>query len=77
MPLETKMGVCTDLLPDEYCGYHPMERNNPNGFKKRGLSSFDLPRVDRLTQHRPVRGIQLELQRGKRSGPPGLSNPRG
>jgi isopenicillin N synthase-like dioxygenase len=43
LPLERKMGVCTDLLPDEYCGYHPMERNNPNGFKKRGSSVFEVP----------------------------------
>jgi len=33
---EDKMKVCTDLMPKEYCGYHPMQHYNPNGWKKRG-----------------------------------------
>ncbi|KAJ0421311.1 hypothetical protein BJY00DRAFT_110761 [Aspergillus carlsbadensis] len=36
-PLATKMEVSTDLIPSEYCGYHAMERYNPNGRKKRDL----------------------------------------
>lgn len=35
-PREEKMEVCTDLMPGEYCGYHPMQHYNPNGWKKRG-----------------------------------------
>ncbi|KIW10314.1 hypothetical protein PV08_11276 [Exophiala spinifera] len=37
LPTERKMEVCTDLMPDEYCGYHPMQHYNPNGWKKRDL----------------------------------------
>lgn len=37
LPKDKKMEVCTDLMPDEYCGYHPMEQYNPNGWKRRGL----------------------------------------
>lgn len=35
-PPEKKMEVCTDLIPDEYCGYHPIQSYNPNGWKRRG-----------------------------------------
>ncbi|KAK5206090.1 hypothetical protein LTR41_008372 [Exophiala xenobiotica] len=34
---EKKMEVCTDLIPDEFCGYHPMQHYNPNGWKQRDL----------------------------------------
>jgi len=37
LPTEKKMEVCTDLIPDEYCGYHPMHHYNPNGWKQRDL----------------------------------------
>jgi len=36
LPKEKKLEVCTDLMPREYCGYHPMQHYNPNGWKKRG-----------------------------------------
>jgi isopenicillin N synthase-like dioxygenase len=39
LPMEKKMEVCTELIPDEYCGYHPMSHYNPNGWKKRGWFS--------------------------------------
>lgn len=39
LPTEKKMEVCTELIPDEYCGYHPMQHYNPNGWKKRGVFS--------------------------------------
>lgn len=38
-PMEEKMEVCTDLIPDEYCGYHPLQAYNPNGWKKKGKCS--------------------------------------
>ncbi|KAJ4363882.1 hypothetical protein N0V83_009334 [Neocucurbitaria cava] len=31
------MRVCTDLMPEEFCGYHPMERYNWEGSKRRDL----------------------------------------
>jgi len=37
LPEEKKMAVCTDLMPDEFCGYHPMEQYNINGSSQRGL----------------------------------------
>ncbi|RFU30378.1 hypothetical protein B7463_g5962, partial [Scytalidium lignicola] len=37
LPNGKKMEVRTDLIPDEYCGYHPMEGYNPNGWKRRDL----------------------------------------
>jgi isopenicillin N synthase-like dioxygenase len=36
-PLEEKMRVCTDLIPEEFCGYHPIERYNWEGSKRRDL----------------------------------------
>ncbi|KIV92352.1 hypothetical protein PV10_06799 [Exophiala mesophila] len=37
LPAEKKMEVCTELMPDEYCGYHPMQHYNPNSWKQRDL----------------------------------------
>lgn len=37
LPIEEKMKVCTDLMPDEFCGYHPSEHYNVNGSKQRGM----------------------------------------
>jgi isopenicillin N synthase-like dioxygenase len=37
-PLEEKMKVCTDLMPEEFCGYHPSERYNWEGAKRAGQS---------------------------------------
>ncbi|KAI1617867.1 putative gibberellin 3-beta hydroxylase [Exophiala viscosa] len=37
LPNDKKMKVCTDLVPDEYCGYHPMHHYNPNCLLKRDL----------------------------------------
>ncbi|KAF2219388.1 putative isopenicillin N synthetase [Elsinoe ampelina] len=36
-PNEKKMEVCTDLIPEEFCGYHPMEHYNINGSARRDL----------------------------------------
>ncbi|OAL55085.1 putative isopenicillin N synthetase [Pyrenochaeta sp. DS3sAY3a] len=36
-PIEEKMKVCTDLMPEEFCGYHPMERYNWEGAKRKDL----------------------------------------
>ncbi|KAF2122697.1 putative gibberellin 3-beta hydroxylase [Lophiotrema nucula] len=36
-PLEEKMQVCTDVMPEEFCGYHPMERYNWEGSKRKDL----------------------------------------
>ena len=36
LPKAEKMKVCTDLMPDEFCGYHPMEHYNINGSKRKG-----------------------------------------
>ena len=41
LPLEEKMKVCTDLMPDEFCGYHPMEHYNINGLKHKGTSVLE------------------------------------
>lgn len=38
LPTEKKMEVYTGLVPDEYCGYHPMEHYNRNGWKQQGRS---------------------------------------
>ncbi|KAH7115847.1 hypothetical protein B0J11DRAFT_393707, partial [Dendryphion nanum] len=35
--LDEKMDVCTDLMPEEFCGYHPMERYNWEGSKRQDL----------------------------------------
>ena len=37
LPTEKKMEVSTNLLPDEYVGYHAMGQHNPNGYKYRDL----------------------------------------
>jgi isopenicillin N synthase-like dioxygenase len=37
LPEESKMEVSSELIPDEYCGYHGMQRYNPNGWKYRGV----------------------------------------
>uniref|UniRef100_A0A093XCR5 Gibberellin 3-beta-dioxygenase 4 n=1 Tax=Talaromyces marneffei PM1 TaxID=1077442 RepID=A0A093XCR5_TALMA len=37
LPEEKKMEVSSELIPDEYCGYHGMYRYNPNGWKYRDL----------------------------------------
>ncbi|PNS14446.1 UPF0676 protein [Sphaceloma murrayae] len=37
LPIERKMQVCTDLIPEEFCGYHPMEHYNINGSARRDL----------------------------------------
>ena len=60
LPLETKMEVCTDLIPSEFCGYHPMEHYNINGTKQRGKfqSSFIL---QLLIKARSPRSVQLAL----------------
>lgn len=36
-PLEEKMEVCTDLMPEEFCGYHPSERYNWEASKRKGM----------------------------------------
>lgn len=40
-PIEEKMKVCTDLMPEEFCGYHPMERYNWEGAKRKGIQKPD------------------------------------
>lgn len=40
LPDQEKMEVCTDLMPDEFCGYHPMHRYNINQSQKKGQSCF-------------------------------------
>ncbi|PSK45140.1 UPF0676 protein [Elsinoe australis] len=37
LPKEKKMEVCTDLIPEEFCGYHPMEHYNINKSARRDL----------------------------------------
>ena len=37
-PFEEKMQVCTDLMPEEFCGYHPMERYNWEGAERKGMT---------------------------------------
>lgn len=37
LPEEKKMEVHTDLVPNEYVGYHPMEAYNRNGWKHQGM----------------------------------------
>ena len=41
-PLEEKMKVCTDLMPEEFCGYHPSERYNWEGAKRAGENNTSL-----------------------------------
>lgn len=40
LPKEKKMEVHTDLLPTEFCGYHPMEQYNFHGAKYKGKVSI-------------------------------------
>lgn len=40
LPLEKKMDVCTDLMPNEFCGYHPMEQYNWSSLKRKGWYFF-------------------------------------
>lgn len=41
--MEKKLEVSTDLVPDEYVGYHPLEHYSRNGQKKRGKPNISLP----------------------------------
>lgn len=36
LPKAKKMEVHTDLIPTEFCGYHPMEQYNFHGAKYKG-----------------------------------------
>ena len=60
LPLETKMEVCTDLMPTEFCGYHPMEHYNINGTKQRGKLQVLLV-LQLLIKARSPRSVQLAL----------------
>jgi hypothetical protein len=44
--LEEKMQVCTDLIPEEFCGYHPSERYNWEGAKRAGKDIFERCRLN-------------------------------
>lgn len=48
-PMKEKMQVCTDLMPEEFCGYHPMERYNWEGTKHKGEFQIALLIVISLT----------------------------
>lgn len=50
LPEEKKMEVSSELIPDEYCGYHGMQRYNPNGWKYRGMLQFLVGDVS-MTSH--------------------------
>lgn len=43
LPLQEKTNVSADLIPDEFCGYHPMEHYNINGSKRRGQHYLSQP----------------------------------
>ena len=58
--MEKKMEVCTDLVPNEYVGYHPLEHYSRAGRKKKG--EFASTAQENITNnYRPLRSFQLGL----------------
>lgn len=60
LPKEKKMQVCTDLIPEEFCGYHPMEHYNINKSARRG-KPFSKSLLNYTDVCRSARSLQLEL----------------
>jgi isopenicillin N synthase-like dioxygenase len=62
LPLEEKCKIHTDLIPDEFVGYHPLNSYQRDGRKLRGMhvSTLDVAVADGQ-QQRSQRSLQLGL----------------